>query len=69
MQPDWHEADDNNTFFTATFGSCQLSVFRTMFGSFSYAVNCGGRIERAGNVGELKAAKAEVLRLAQELDT
>ncbi len=66
MEPDWHTGNDE-TFYTATFGSCQLSVFKTMFGNFSYTVSHSHRTRRAGNTGELESAKAEALRLAREI--
>lgn len=62
MEPAWL-ADENNTFYTATLGPCQLSVFKTMFGSFTYTVSHSDRTRRAGNTGELETAKAEALRL------
>ncbi len=67
MDPDWLAANDD-TFYTATFGPYQLTVFKTMFGNFTYTVGRNLGIKRAGNVGNLETAKAEVLRLARELN-
>lgn len=67
MEPDWLTAE-NDTFYTATLGPCQLSVFKTMFGNFSYTVSYNHRTKRAGNTGDLETAKAEALRLARELN-
>ncbi len=67
MEPDWLAAE-NETFYTATLGPCQLSVFKTMFGNFSYTVSRNHRTRRAGNLGELESAKAEALRLAREIE-
>jgi len=38
MEPDWLTAE-NETFYTATLGPCQLTVFKAMFGNFSYTVS------------------------------
>ena len=68
MEPDWLTAE-NETFYTATFGSCRVSVFKAMFGNYTYTVSDSYQTRRAGNVGELETAKAEALRLARELST
>lgn len=67
MEPDWLPSGTDDNFHTATFRSHKLSAFKTMFGNVTYVVSRGGRIERTGNVGDLETAKAEALRLAQEL--
>lgn len=68
MEPDWLTAE-NETFYTATFGSCRVSVFKAMFGNFTDTVSHKQRTRRAGNVGDLETAKAAALRLARELST
>ena len=68
MEPDWLTAE-NEAFYTATLGPCRMSVFKTMFGNFTYTVSDRQRTRRAGNVGDLETAKAEALRLARELST
>lgn len=67
MEPDWLKSPTDDTFHSATFGPCTLSVFGTMFSNFTYLVSRDGRAPRAGNVGDLETAKAEAVRLAQEL--
>lgn len=46
-----------------------MSVFKTMFGNFTYTVSDRQRTRRASNTGDLETAKAEALRLARELST
>ena len=68
MEPDWLTAE-KDTFYTASLGPCRMSVFKTMFGNYTYTVSDSYQTRRAGNVGELETAKAEALRLARELST
>ncbi len=68
MEPDWLTAE-NSTFYTATLGTCRVSVFKTMFGSYTYTVSHNHRTRRAGNTGDLETAKAEALSVARELNT
>ena len=68
MEPDWLTAE-NDAFYTASLGPCRTSVFKTMFGNFTYTVSDRQRTRQAGNVGNLETAKAEALRLVRELST
>lgn len=65
MEPEWVGGGTDETYNTTAFGATTLSVFRTMFGSYSYLVSGKGRSTKVGNVGDLEAAKAAALEMVK----
>lgn len=52
---------------SAQLSALSLRVTRTMFGNYTYTVSDPQRMLKAGNVGDLEAAKPEAVRLANGL--
>ena len=66
MEPDWLKAEDTD-YWTAQLGSLSLTVHKTQFNNYSYAVSDPQRVRKAGNVSDAETAKAEAVRHAQQL--